>query len=136
MSAIYRWTMAKWVLGWALAKNIVRRLIFGVRGPSPWVARLATESLGIVPPEAWSYLAATSRCIGCGLCDVVAAPGERPSHWIVQAIRRPQDASLGLVYAARLRALANQIDAICPTQVDARSVARLIEDSAQMLEGR
>ncbi len=136
MSAIYRWTLSKWVLAWALTKNILRRLVLGVRGPAPWLRRLASESLGAVPAEAWGYFAATSRCIGCGLCDVLAAPGERPSQWIMQAARRPEDAVLAIEHAARLTVLAEAIDTVCPTRLDARAVARLIFDNAHMLEGK
>jgi len=132
--AMYRWLMSKWVLAWALTKNIARRVLLGVRGPRPWLGHLARESLGAVPPDAWDYLASTSRCIACGLCDVVARPGEHPSHWIAQAARRPEDAPLARSHADRLRELSSGIRAICPAQLDASAVARLIDDNAAMLE--
>jgi len=135
MSSLGRSLAAKWILAWALFKNILRVLVYGVRGPRDWLAAIRAESLGVTPAGTWTYLAATSRCIGCGICDVAGRPGERPSQWIVQIIRQPADSLLALDKARRLAELAPAIAHLCPQGMQAQYVSRLVEDHARMLRG-
>ena len=82
---------AKWTLGWALVKRVLLSLLPGLgdHGPRPWLGRLAKENLTETAAGNWERFAATSRCLGCGLCDLVGEPGESPSAWIMGAAREP-----------------------------------------------
>ncbi|MBI5511481.1 MAG: hypothetical protein HY903_22215 [Deltaproteobacteria bacterium] len=125
-----------WVLGWALVKHVLLVPFVGRRGPRPWLDRIARESLGPVPKEAWRLFAGTSRCIGCGLCDGVGEVSDTPSRWILSAARCPADAELGLTAAARLEVLAPNIERVCPTRVAVGDVVRLIRGNHGALAAR
>jgi hypothetical protein len=131
-----RWLNARLTLGMALVKHVLASPFRRRQGSRSWLATLRRESLAATPPGAWGLFAPSSRCIGCGLCDTVAAAGESPSTWILGEGRRPEDAPLALAHAARLRELAPAIDQVCPTRVDVRALAQLIEKNASMLSDR
>jgi hypothetical protein len=114
-----------------IKKMVLRALRFSRGGPRPWLARLAVEQLAPTPAEAWSYLAETSACIGCGLCEAVVADGE-PSGWMAAA-RQPSDAPLAAEAARRLRVVAADVARVCPARVKPESIARLIEENARAL---
>lgn len=146
-----RWLRARWVLGWALLKHVVfRPFSRGKADPRFWLRRLSREALGPTPPANWRDAAATSRCIGCGLCDALLPRGADAMHstpsmdaiapnpvslsQILQgAARLPSDAPELLVYLPFLRAHAPAISQICPARVDAAAVADLIERNASAL---
>lgn len=125
------------ILAWALVGNLVRSWL-GLRRPGGerWLKQLAEEDLTATPLEAWDYLAETSRCVGCGLCEAVAADGTRPWLALVGAARAPADAPLVLDAAQGLRQVADDVARICPAGVRPEAVARLIEENALKLEGR
>lgn len=127
-----RWLKARWTLGWALVKHVLLQP-FVRRDPARWVRRIAQESLGPTPAEGWNLFAASSRCMGCGLCDAVVPAGMQPSAWMQGAIREPADAPLALAKARQLRAWAQDIERVCPAQVKVEAVARLIEEHHRAL---
>jgi hypothetical protein len=127
---------ALWVLGWAFVKHLLLWPFVRRRGPTPWLARIAEESLGAVPPEAWSLFAGSSRCIGCSLCDTLGGLEDAPSRWMASAIRQPADAALALQAADRLEALAPAIARICPARVPVNDVVQLIRENHRMLVSR
>lgn len=120
----------------ALIKRVIVMMVIPFarrRGAEAWLDTLARESLARTPADAWSYLASTSRCIGCGLCDVADA---ELSGSLMGLQRRPEDALLALDEAVRLRELAGQISRVCPARVSPEAIARLIDDSAAELTAR
>ncbi len=123
---------ARWVLGWALVKHVLlwplRR-----RDPHAWVRRIGQEALAPTPQQGWATFAATSRCIGCGLCDAVVPAEVQASAWLQGSIRQPADAPLALQQAALLRQHAAAIMRICPARVQVDKVADLIDMHARML---
>ena len=124
---------AYWVLGWALVKHVVARPFIGRRVPGPWLSRLRDESLGVVPPNAWASFDGTSRCIGCGVCEVVGAPGDTPMRWILSIGRQPGDAPLVRREVARLGELALEIERLCPARVPVRDLIELVRENDRML---
>ena len=128
---------AKWVLAWALVKHVVLSWTPLIRRSTPktWLARLAEESLAPTPAHAWEYVEGTSRCIGCGLCDIHGAAGQDLSGWIRAVARRPQDADLAQVHTQELRDKAEKIARICPSGVSVAGIVRLIEEQRAALNG-
>jgi hypothetical protein len=133
---VMRQLNALWVLAWALVKHLLLKPFVRRRGPAPWLARIAEESLGPVPPDAWRLFAGTSLCIGCSLCDTLGELQELPSSWIAAVARQPADAGLALHAADRLEALAQAIARICPARVPVNDVVKLIRDNHRMLVSR
>ncbi len=131
-----RWLRARTTLGWQLFKHVLLVPFVKKRGPEPWLGKLRTESIASTPAGAWKLFEPSSRCIGCGLCEAVAAPGEEPAAWIQGAARSPGDAPLALSEADKLERLAEAIARVCPTQVGVREIAALIEKNAAELRPR
>jgi hypothetical protein len=140
------WFRARWVLGWALVKHVLYLPFAGRKGdPGIWLERIGKEALGPTPPGNWQAAAQSARCIGCGLCDAldvrpaapegkVASAAVPPMSQIIQgAARLPSDAPDALAFIPRLLHNADAILAICPTGVDARTVAQLIARNAEVL---
>lgn len=124
---------ARVILGWALVKHLLARRFIGRRSPERWLGRLAQESLAAVPPDAWSLFEQTSRCVGCGICDAVGAPGEWPSQWILGIARRPEDAYLAIEKLDRLEQLGGAIEAVCPARLPVEDLVKLVRANAGML---
>ncbi|OGQ88887.1 MAG: hypothetical protein A2289_23165 [Deltaproteobacteria bacterium RIFOXYA12_FULL_58_15] len=124
---------AYWVLGWALVKQVLASPFVGRRGPKGWLQRLANESLGSVPKDAWALLATTSRCTGCGVCDVLGGPGESPSQWLLGMARQPSDSLLVGHEVERLVALAPRIEALCPARVNVTNWVKLVRGNRSKL---
>jgi hypothetical protein len=80
---------ALWVLGLALLRKILLMPFVRRRGGGPWLARLRAERLTPTPMAAWSRFERASRCIGCGLCDIVDAGELSPRPVILGFGRRP-----------------------------------------------
>jgi hypothetical protein len=100
------------------------------------MARLHEEQLGAVPPGAWQRFAASSRCIGCGICDLVDAGDLSVASLVMGAGRQPADATVELDRATDLRTVAADIACVCPARVSADAIAALIEGNAAMLPAR
>lgn len=128
-----RYLKARWILGTALIRRVVMTPVLPDHGPKPWLKKLANENLAAVPDELWSYVAGTSRCIGCGLCDSVARGNESPSTWLANDPREPSTANIVLDHAQRLNELATEIARICPARVPVADVAKLIRANAEAL---
>jgi hypothetical protein len=126
-----------WVLGSALMLFVITwpflKLFGMIFTTQQWLTRLRQERLAPSPAGVWLYVDQTSRCIGCGLCDAVADPEESPSQWIIGSVRMPENATLALQQAERLRQLAPAIERMCPANVKVTAVVQLIEDNAKML---
>jgi hypothetical protein len=123
---------AFWVLGWALVKHIIARPFVGRRLPQPWLDRLGQEQLGPVPERAWELFAPSARCIACGLCDALGAPGDTPMQWILSVARTPADAAIVGPALARLAALAGPIEQICPARLSVHNLVELATENARL----
>jgi len=123
----------------AVFKNLAVHLVVRRRGASAWLARLLQEDITPTPAQAWELLPQTSRCIGCGLCDIVGVDGDAGSGlsaWLMGAGRRPQDAGLAVGSAPSLRSRAQAIARVCPARVPVDAIAELIENNAAELARR
>lgn len=127
---------ARVILGWALIKHILARRFIGRRLPKRWLAKLGEESLASVPPRAWEIFEMTSRCVGCGICDVVGEPEEWPSQWILGIARRPEDAPLLADQLTRLEQLGDAIHAVCPARLSVDAFVELVRENSRMLAQR
>jgi hypothetical protein len=134
---MFRWLNARWTLGWALVKHVLLApFARGRSDPRRWLGRIRQEALGPTPGDNWKYFAGSSRCINCGLCDLVQLPHDAAaSQWITSAARQPSDAPLAQDKAAALMAAAERIEQICPARVDVQAIARIIEANNQALQG-
>lgn len=135
MKKLFRKLLARISLAVGVIKHIVRLPIHGRRVPGPWLARLRGELLAPAPTDLWEYVEGTSRCIGCGLCDLAGEGEESPAAWIQGAAREPSTATLADGVPLRLRAMAEEIAMICPARVPAQDIARLLEANQQRLVG-
>ena len=126
---------ARFTLLFAVIKKVIVNLFVRRRGARRWMARLAEEELARTPAANWEVADHTSRCIGCGLCDVVDGDTgtETVSGWLMGAARRPQDAGLALAHVPEVRAHAAAIAAVCPARVPVEEIAALIERNAAAL---
>lgn len=136
LTRIRGWVGARIVLGWALAKHLA--LIPWAKrrsGPKRWLTQMGKEALGRTPAANWAHLAGSSRCVGCGLCDLFGSPAlPRPSVMILGAARLPSDAPrVAPAALAELRRLAPRIAGICPVGVDSRDIVALIENNCEAL---
>ena len=122
----WRYLTARSVLAFAVIKHILLWPFVRRRGPKPWLAHLARESLQPTPQYAWPLFAGTSHCIGCGMCDALGEPTDKPSEWILSIAREPSTAGLSQEALQRLEQLAPDIMQICPTQVDVKSLTQLM----------
>jgi ferredoxin len=141
------WLHARWVLGWAVVWHVLTLPFAGrKRDPGVWLGRIGQEALGPTPPGNWSAATNATRCIGCGLCDTVLpqgltaaadAAGNVPavalSQVILGAARLPSDAPSSLAFVPQLMAVADGVRAVCPTGVDTRLVAQIIQRNAEVL---
>ena len=127
-----RWLRSRLILAWALLRNLVLSPFID-KSLATWVGRLRGERLAPTPPGAWPLMAASSRCIACGLCDAVTPPEVHASRWILGACRQPADAPLARREALLLRRWAPAIAEVCPGRVDVVQVATLIELHAASL---
>lgn len=129
---IVREIKAKSTLGMALIKNLIVRPLRG-SSAADWLGHLAVDDLVPAAPEVWQRIETTSRCIACGLCDVVESSPEPSSGMVMAAARRSQDAPVVLGAARSLAQHAEEIAKICPTGVSVEEVARWIEANAAAL---
>ncbi|HET6347141.1 MAG TPA: hypothetical protein VFH51_19570, partial [Myxococcota bacterium] len=113
---MFRWLNARWTLGWALIKHVILApFARGRSSPRRWLERIGQEALGPTPRDNWQHFEGSSRCINCGLCDLVDLPGgAAASQWITSAARLPSDAPLARDKAAALHGVAESIEQICP----------------------
>ena len=148
---------AKGTMVAALLKHLVVGAVLRITGHArsgrPWLDRMAAEGLGPTPPSTWEYIAASSRCIGCGVCDAAvtlspesdlsrgsaadpaAGPRATVSEWMMGAARRPQDAAVVVEPLVRIEQVAEQIARVCPARLDPRTIVRLVRERAAALEG-
>lgn len=125
---------ALWVLGWAFLAKVLLSPFVRDKGGGEWLARLREEQLAPTPPKAWTRFERASRCIGCGLCDVVAIDDVSTSSWLLGSGREPANAPLVVERTAALRVHAQEIARICPARVGIDDVAAIISDNAKLLE--
>ncbi|MED5463952.1 MAG: hypothetical protein VX699_04805 [Myxococcota bacterium] len=135
MKRLFRQLLARMVLGTGVIKHLLTLPFIGRRIPAPWLSRLRDELLAPAPTELWEYVDGTSRCIGCGLCDVMGTVEETPSHWIMGEAREPSTASLAAGIPERLQILAEDISRICPARVPVGDIARLLSANQRRLSG-
>ncbi len=131
-----RWLQARMTLGWALFKHLLMGPWAKHRSdPVRWLQRIGKEALGPTPKDNWPRFAGSSKCIGCGLCDMFGTAAlPRPSHMIQGAARLPSDAPL--VSAASLTALKNvaqDVARVCPQGVDVEDIRAIIINNQQAL---
>lgn len=134
----HRSIRAKFTLLGAVILNILARAwrVLLRRPPTSqrWLEALDREEIEVTPPQLWSYAESTSRCVGCGLCDAVAA-GDPVSEWIMSVGRRPEDALLPKTEVERLNEVGEAIARVCPVGLSPAAVVRLVRERAAQLEG-
>lgn len=138
LKMVQRWLRARMTLGVALAKHLLT-LPWSRRRSNPvrWLGQMRQEALGPTPAGNWQVLAGSSKCIGCGLCDMFGdARLPRPSLMIQGSARLPSDA-LDVAEAAleQLARLAPDIARVCPTGVNTRDIVALISNNRGALSG-
>lgn len=136
LHTISRWLRARIVLGWALVKHLLLGPLAARRSaPGPWLRRMGAEGLSPTPAANWSHLAGSSKCVGCGLCDLFGSPElPRPSLMIQGAARLPGDAPYVQEEAlAALQLMAPDIARICPQGVQVGDVCALIRNNQAAL---
>lgn len=121
-------------MGLALVRKLLLMPFVRNRGATPWLRRLRQESLTSTPAHAWQHASLAGRCLGCGLCDLMATAGFTPSATIMAAGRRPEDAPLACVQAQALMQAASDIARICPARMGVTELAQMISDNAALLE--
>jgi len=124
---------AWWVLGWALLAKVLLFPFMRNKGARPWLEQLHKEAIVPIAPATWQLATTASRCIGCGLCDVVTLGAASPSRISFGVGRRAADALLDLDAATRLRARARDVSRVCPAGVSVEAAATLVTDNARML---
>lgn len=136
LTTIRRWMRARMTLGWALAKHLMMGPWAKHRSdPVRWLGRMRAEALGPTPAGNWPRLAGSSKCIGCGLCDMFgSAQLPRPSLFIQGSARLPSDAPhLSAEALGALSQIAPDIARVCPQGVNANDVATLVRNNQQAL---
>ena len=131
---MWRQLWALWILGTALLLKLLAKPFVRDWGGDTWLSRLRQESLTTTPPKAWSRFEATSRCIGCGLCDFVATSPNSMRESIVAMDRKPEDALFAKNDAMAMHKDALAIAMVCPTGVGVQEKIELIMDNAALLE--
>lgn len=133
-----RWLRARITLGWALFKHLLMGPWAKRRSdPARWLRRMGAEALGATPKGNWSRLAGSSKCIGCGLCDLFGSPAlPQPSLMIRGAARLPSDAPhVSQEALMALMSIAQDVARICPQGVDVEDIRSLIVNNQAVLRG-
>ena len=131
-----RWLRARITLGWALAKHVMMGPWAGRRSdPRRWLRRMGAEALGPTPEGNWPRFAGSSKCIGCGLCDLFGSPAlPRPSLVIRGAARLPSDAPhISAQTLAALHDIAGDVARICPQGVQVDDILTLVRNNQEAL---
>jgi len=131
-----RWLRARMTLGWALAKHVMMGPWAKRRtDPGRWLRRIGAEALGPTPEGNWPRFAGSSKCIGCGLCDLFGSQNlPRPSLVIRGAARLPSDAPhISPQTLEALGEVAADVARICPQGVQVEDIVTLIRNNQQAL---
>jgi len=129
----WRWIKAKMTLGFALIRHVILGPLARRNNADGWLAAIAQESLTSTPPDTWENLRGANDCIGCGLCDSIAAESSA-SRMILGSARRPEDSLLAVSDVPTLQRIARDVSRICPARVDTNQIAQLISDHAAKLK--
>lgn len=132
---------ALFILGWAFVKSLVIRLFGSPRGIAQFEENYRADRLpAVTPEERETELPAFSGCIACGLCDV--GEGERIARsngaypGLMQLIlgssrSMPDYDAAALGFAHVPEDVLRDREAICPTGVPMRRLARFVATKAQ-----
>ena len=126
---VQRWLHARLVLGVALGWRLVKDAWRPRRDDAQrWLRAMQRERLGPTPRSNWLHYEGASRCIACGLCDQFATPAlPNPSAVMLGAARLQADALEFAQTASALRAIAADIERVCPTHASATAVADVLD---------
>lgn len=133
---VRRWLRARITLGWALFKHLLTGPFAPRRSaPGPWLQRIGAEGLGPTPAANWGHLEGSSKCIGCGLCDMFGSAAlPRPSLMIQGAARLPSDAPhIAEAELTALLAIAQDVARVCPQGVLVTDICALIRNNQAAL---
>jgi succinate dehydrogenase/fumarate reductase-like Fe-S protein len=135
---------ALFLLAWALIRTVFRRVFTknndGIRR---FVENYAADRLPPVHPEERERLAGFGRCIACGLCDRgeaqrIAASGGTyrgvMSLMLAASRSMPDFDAAALSFAHVSDEVLAEKEAICPTAVPMRQIARFVREKARELE--
>jgi hypothetical protein len=139
LKVVTRWLRARMTLGWALAKHVMMGPFARHRSdPKRWLARMRKEQLGRTAVANWPRFAGSSKCLGCGLCDLFGdTTVPRPSLMIQGSARLPSDAPWVHPQAvARLEAIAPDVAQVCPAGVQTADIGALIAANQAILAER
>lgn len=131
---IKRWLHARLVLGVALAWHVLRLPFRRGNDAKRWLQAMSREGLGATDAVHWRRGAAASRCIGCGRCNVLGSQAlPHPSAVMLGAARLQADAPEWLSLVPHLRAIDEDVRALCPTGASPDAVADVLEGHARSL---
>ncbi len=135
---------AIFLLGWALVRTVFRRIFFKRRdGIAQFVENYAADRLPPVTPEERKKLAEFGRCIACGLCDrgegerIIASGGNYRgvmSLMLTASRSMPDFDAAASSFAHVSEEILAEKEAICPTHVPMRQIARFVKEKARELE--
>lgn len=131
---------ALWLLALALVRTLVRRLFGGGRdGLKRFQENYAADGLSSVTLEQRMSMSRFGRCVACGICNRGEAERIIESNGTYLGIMQLMLATSRSMpdYAAAARSFAFVSDevlarkeALCPTQVPMREIARFVRDKA------
>lgn len=127
------------LLAWSLVRSLVDGALGRRRGVAAFTANYAADRLPPVEPEERKLLPLLGGCVACGLCDVGEAAHIALSRG---AYAGPMDLALASsrsmpdfdAAVVSLRATTDEhlarAEAICPTRVPLRAIARFVRNKA------
>lgn len=127
------------LLAWSLVRSIIDGVLGRRRGVDAFTANYAADRLPPVAPEERKLLPLLGGCIACGLCDVGEAAQialsrgayAGPMDLAIASSRSMPDFDAAAVsLAATSDEHLARAEAICPTRVPLRVIARFVRDKA------
>jgi hypothetical protein len=132
------------LLAWALVRTVFRRLFVKSRdGIAQFRENYDADRLPPVTPDERLRLQTFGRCIACGLCDrgesgriAESAGAYRGVMSLMLASSRsmPDFRAAAISFAFVPDQVLAEKEAICPTEVPMREIARFVRDKARELE--
>jgi hypothetical protein len=134
---------AWWLLSWAFAFTLLRRLVDRGRGPEQFRRAYAGDRLLLVSVEERRLLQACSSCIACGRCnrgesDRIAASGGEYSGLMPLVLSSARNTADAQAAARGWRHLSDLLladkELVCPTHVPLRALKRFVEAKGRELD--
>jgi hypothetical protein len=135
---------ALWLLGWALVRSLLRRLVTRRDGIHRFRKNYDPDALPAVTPDERHIIPEFSRCIACGLCD--RGEGGRIANsggayrgvmgLMVSSSRgMPDFRAAAYSFSFVPDGVLEAKERLCPTGVPMRQIARFVRDKADAVGG-